>query len=112
MKILEERKDDIVILRINEDINFENAGEIKKFIVNLAEQEKVVKFIIDLENVGFIDSSGLGTLVSSYTFLKKLNGVLKIVNVNDNIAELFHLTRLDSFFEVYSDLDQAIASFK
>lgn len=111
MNLTAERKNDIVVVHVNDDINFENTRDLKTFIQKQIDEEHVSKFIINLEAVNFIDSSGLGTLVSVFTLLKKMNGFLKISGINENIDELFKLTRLNDFFEIYDNVDLALESF-
>ncbi|TDT71502.1 anti-sigma B factor antagonist [Hypnocyclicus thermotrophus] len=69
------------------------------------------KLIIDLENVTYMDSSGLGVLVALLKRIKTEEGQLKLLNLPPSVAKIFELTRLTKFFEIYNDLDNAINSF-
>ncbi len=110
MKI--DRKDDdgITILSIDGEIDLYNAPDIKD-IVNKLVEEKKMKVIIDLDKVTYIDSSGIGALISSLSNLKKNQGRLKVCNVSGSVHKIFTLTKLTNFFELYDSLEDAKVAF-
>ncbi len=67
--------------------------------------------ILNMEGVDYIDSTGLGGLVISYTTLKKAGGALKILNVSKRNIELLILTKLSTVFEVFNDEQDVVNSF-
>ena len=67
--------------------------------------------ILDLSQVDYIDSTGLGSMVICFTTLKKANGALKLLNLNKRNIELLLLTKLHTIFEVFSDEQDAVNSF-
>lgn len=111
MDITKRTKDDVVILDIAGEIDLYNAPEIKDIISSLIEEKKF-NVIINLEKVTYIDSSGIGALISSLSNLKKYQGGLKIINVFASVRKVFELTKLTSFFEIYDSEEQAIESFR
>ena len=110
MDITKKTKGDIVILQIVGEIDLYNAPEIKDIISKLIE-ERCYNVIIDLEKVSYIDSSGIGALISSLSNLKKYHGGLKIINVYASVRKVFELTKLTSFFEIFDSEEEAIHSF-
>ena len=110
MEITQKRKGDIVVIAITGEIDLYNAPEIKDIINKLVE-ERIYNVIIDLEGVSYIDSSGIGALISSLSNLKKYQGGLKIINVFASVKKVFELTKLTSFFEIYNSEDEATESF-
>ena len=62
--------------------------------------------MLDLQHVDYIDSTGLGNLVISYTQVKKAGGALKLLNLNKRNVELLALTRLHTIFEVFARGDR------
>jgi anti-sigma B factor antagonist len=110
MDINKRAKADITILDITGEIDLYNAPEIKDIINKLIEEQKY-NVIINLEKVSYIDSSGIGALISSLSNLKKYQGGLKIINVYASVRKVFELTKLTSFFEIFDSEDDAIASF-
>jgi anti-sigma B factor antagonist len=102
--------DSITVLDISGEIDLYNAPEIKDIINKLIEEKKY-NVIINLEQVSYIDSSGIGALISSLSNLKKYQGGLKIINVFASVRKVFELTKLTSFFEIYDSEDEAVNSF-
>ena len=70
------------------------------------------RIIIDLGQVDWMNSTGLGILISSYTTLRNNGGELKLANVTDKIKSLLTITKLVSVFEAFDSVDEAVASFK
>ncbi len=62
--------------------------------------------LIDLKNVKFVDSSGLGALVSAMQMVRKADGKLFLCSVSDQVQMLFQLTRMDRIFQFYADKDE------
>jgi anti-sigma B factor antagonist len=69
------------------------------------------KIILNLSDVNYIDSSGIGELVSSYTTVTNQGGKLKLLNLTKKIQELLAITKLLTVFSVYDNEQQAISSF-
>ena len=69
------------------------------------------KIILNLGDVNYIDSSGIGELVSSYTTVTSGGGQLKLLNLTKKIQELLAITKLLTVFQVYNDERAAVASF-
>ncbi len=62
---------------------------------------------IDLENLGFIDSSGLGVLVSTLRRVKERGGTLRLVCTKDSILKIFRITGLDKVFPLFTTVEEA-----
>ena len=69
------------------------------------------KIVLNLADVNYIDSSGIGELVSSYTTVTNQGGKLKLLNLTKKIQELLAITKLLTVFSVYDNEQQAISSF-
>ena len=69
------------------------------------------QIVLDLQHVDYIDSTGLGNLVISYTQVKKAGGGLKLLHLNKRNVELLALTRLHTIFEVFAEETDAVNSF-
>ena len=69
------------------------------------------RIILNLEEVNYIDSVGLGTLVASYTSARKQGGDLKLLHLTTRIHDLLQITRLCTVFEIYDSLEEAQRSF-
>jgi anti-sigma B factor antagonist len=75
----------------------------------LSESPKVV---LNLRDVTYIDSGGLGTLVSLYTTAKNAGGALKLASLTQRVDDLLQVTKLVTIFEVFENEQAAVASFK
>ncbi len=101
---------DVDIVQISGRLEAANRDELKKAVdARLADRQS--KFLLDLGQLEFIDSSGLGCLVSCLRSAAKAGGAFKIVSLKDYVAKLFETTRLDRVFEVYSDREKALKSY-
>ena len=67
--------------------------------------------ILNLGDVNYIDSSGIGELVSAFTSVKKQGGELKLLHLTRKVHDLLQITKLYTVFDVYSDEQTAIRSF-
>jgi anti-sigma B factor antagonist len=79
--------------------------------VRLAVENGKLNIVLNLENVDYIDSTGLGGLVISYTTVKKAGGALKILKLSQRNVELLVLTKLTTVFEAFIDEQDAVNSF-
>ena len=70
------------------------------------------KILLNLGNVTYIDSSGIGELVSAFTTLRNQGGELKLLNLTKKVHDLLQITKLYTVFDVKDDEAVAIASFK
>jgi len=67
--------------------------------------------IVDLSSVKFMNSSGLGMMISGLTTMKRENGSLKLASVTEKIESLLIITKLITIFESYESVDEAVKSF-
>ena len=94
-----------VLFIAEERIDAHNSGELKEYILHLIEQGDH-QIIVVLKQVRFIDSSGLGALLSGYKNAAAKSGKLVLVNLQAQVFSMFELTRLNRVFEIYSDLTE------
>jgi anti-sigma B factor antagonist len=107
-----EEKNSIVLIEVQEErLDAHNSSELKSRMLNLFEEGKK-NMVVDLGEVYFIDSSGLGALVSGFKNASARNGSLKLSNLQPQVQSMFELTRLHRVFEIFPDTQKAIASFQ
>lgn len=88
----------------------EGDGQIRDRIKDLlADGQK--RILLNLSEVNYVDSAGLGALISSYTTTKRQGGHLKLVNLTKRIKDLLAITKLITVFETYDTEAEALASF-
>jgi len=69
------------------------------------------KLVLNLAAISYLDSTGLGELVSGYRFVKSAGGELKLLNLNKKVTDLLQVTKLYTVFDIHNDESQAVASF-
>lgn len=103
-------QDDVVVLSLSGKImGGPEASEINGKINQLIDDGKL-KILIDLKEVEWMNSSGLGILIDAVTVLKNNNGALRLVNVSDRIKNLLKITKLDTVFDIRDSIDDAKVS--
>jgi len=104
---------DVTVIEITGDITLSKGGDvlIKDKVQSLL-QQGTRKLLVDLGNVSYVDSAGLGQLVQVYATTNHLGGSLKLLRVTKRLKDLLVLTKLLTVFETYDDEAEAIASFK
>ena len=70
------------------------------------------KFLLNLADVNYIDSSGLGELVSSFTTVRNHGGELKLLNLTHRVQDLLQITKLLTVFEVFNSESEALKTLK
>ena len=110
LEISEHEREGVTILALKGRITVGEVTPVREKITHLlaAGHNQIV---LDLQNVDYIDSTGLGNLVISYTQVKKAGGGLKLLNLNKRNVELLALTRLHTIFEVFAEETEAVNSF-
>lgn len=112
MDLLIEDKGVAVVLAVNEErLDAHNSSDLKAQMLKLFEEGKN-SLVVDLQAVRFVDSSGLGALVSGFKNASSRNGSLKLTGLQLQVKSMFELTRLHRVFEIYNDADEALGSFQ
>jgi anti-sigma B factor antagonist len=88
----------------------EGSALLRKTVRGLLEEQRK-KIVLNLADVDYIDSSGIGELVSGYTAVKNQGGDLKLLQLTKRVRDLLQITKLYTVFEVFSDEGTAIRSF-
>jgi len=101
-------KQGFTILHLNGKImGGPEATEINDEINRLIDNKKTT-IIIDLKNVDWMNSSGLGILIGAVHVLKSNNGILCLINVSDRIKNLLKITKLNTVFEIQDNFEKAV----
>jgi len=102
-----EKINGVSVLFVREErIDAHNSSELKEALLHMIEQGDV-SIIVQLEQVRFIDSSGLGALLSGYKNAAAKSGKLALACCKQQVLSMFELTRLNRVFEIYADLNEA-----
>lgn len=100
----------VVVIGVDGQLIVGNRHELKQKVVDAIEVGER-KVLIDFSNTGYIDSSGLGALVSLSKKLRDAGGELRLAGLNEDLRTLFELTKLDTLFTIADSADAALASF-
>jgi anti-sigma B factor antagonist len=112
MKLTDREQDGVVILSPKGKImGGPDASLLQDKLYECIEQNKKM-VIVDLSEVDWMNSTGLGILISSFTTLRNNDGMLKLANVTDKIQSLLTITKLVTVFEAFNSVEEAIDSFK
>lgn len=110
MQINCEEKLGVAIYKVTGDIDINSSPDMKKSFEK-AFKEKKAKVVIDLSLVGYVDSSGLATIVEILKNMRLYGGKLKLAGLSDKVRGLFEITKLDKLFDISATADKAAASF-
>jgi anti-sigma B factor antagonist len=111
LKLAVRTVDEIVVVDCVGRIVFgEESADLRDTIKMVIGQSK--KIILNLSGVTYIDSGGLGTLVSLYTTARNSGGAIKLANLTQRVDDLLQVTKLVTIFDVYESEQAAIDSFK
>ena len=112
LNINERQAGDVTVLDLSGKITIgEGSVALRTAIRRLLEEGKK-RILLNLSGVSYVDSSGIGELVSSYTAINKEGGQLKLLNLTQKIQDLLTITKLLTVFDVYENEPEALNSYK
>ena len=100
----------VAVVQVDGQLIVGNRQELKE-LVQAALDKGERRILIDFSRTGYIDSSGLGALVSISKRVRESGGDLKLSGLNEDLRSLFELTKLDTLFSIADTPQQALASF-
>ncbi|MBW6509490.1 MAG: STAS domain-containing protein [Desulfuromonadales bacterium] len=106
---ISEKEENVIITVEEERMDAHNSGNLKERMLQLFDEGKC-QLVIDLAAVRFIDSSGLGALVSGFKNASARDGSLKLCCLQPQVRSMFELTRLHRVFEIFTTLEEALDS--
>ena len=110
MSLQVSKQGDVVVIEVDGQLIVGNRQELKQRVLDEADGG-ARKILVDFGKAGYIDSSGLGVLVSLAKRMRELGGDLRLANLNDDLQTLFELTKLDSLFQIADTRERALESF-
>ena len=110
MKIQERKLNDITVLDLDGAFALGGNADFKYYIEDTITSGSR-RLLINLSKVSYMDSSGLGELVSAYTQMQKASGQMKLLNLSKRLNHLLVITKLITVFEIFVSESEAIASF-
>ena len=111
MELKIRKNDNIYIIDVVGEMDLYNSYKLKELLMKMVEK-KIEKFIINMDEVEYIDSSGIGALIYITSTVKKMNLRLSIVNVHGSVKKVIELTKLSNFFPIFGSLEEAVKSIE
>ena len=111
LQIIEKETSGVTVLALSGRITLgEESNQLRTKIKDILGQG-MKRLVLDLGNVSYIDSAGLGTLVAGYTSAQSQGASMKLANLTKRVREQLHITKLVTVFEVYDSVEAAVKSF-
>ena len=100
----------IKLINVFGEVSFENHSEFRESMLrNIQGDESII--IIDMENLTYLSSMGLGVIVKAYSESKRQGKKLVLSSLQDNIKKLFTITKLERIINIYKSMEEAIELF-
>lgn len=104
------KSSEVTLIEVEGQLIVGNRQELKQRVLEQLEGGDM-KFVIDFSNTGYIDSSGLGVLVSLSKKIREQGGELRLSSLNEDLRTLFELTKLDTLFRITDNKEEALEGF-
>ena len=111
MEIEERSAADVTLLDLKGKMTLGEGDELLKDKINSLAMQGRRKIVLNLADVPYIDSAGLGEIVRTYTTISRQGGQLKLLNLTKRIEDLLSITKLLTVFETYDNEADAVRSF-
>jgi anti-sigma B factor antagonist len=111
MKVLTERKGDIAVLRLRGTLMGGPDSQVFEDVLSKALEEGTSQVLVDMSDISWVNSTGLGILIAGHRTVSASGGALKLLHVSKRIESILMVTKLNTLFDSYDDEDQALASF-
>jgi anti-sigma B factor antagonist len=109
MDITDTQNGSMTVVAVMGDVDASTAPQLRARLDELMAEGRE-NFVVDLDGVAFLDSSGLATLVHAFKRVRIGNGDLVLARLRPEVRSLFALTRLERVFAIWDDVDSAVAS--
>ena len=104
------KSSEVTLIEVEGQLIVGNRQELKQGVLEQLEGGDM-KFVIDFSNTDYIDSSGLGVLVSLSKKIREQGGDLRLSSLNEDLRTLFELTKLDTLFRITDNKEEALEGF-
>ena len=111
MQIEQRAVGDVVVLDLKGRVTMGEGDEVLKDKVNSLLHQGQKKIVLNLAEVPYVDSAGLGEIVRTYTTVSRQGGSLKLLNLTKRITDLLSITKLLTVFETFESENDAVQSF-
>ena len=103
--------DGVIVIDLDGRITLGDGSALLRELIREHLDKSHKKLVLNLAAISYLDSTGLGELVSGYRLVKSQGGELKLLNLNKKVSDLLQVTKLYTVFDIHNDETQAVASF-
>ncbi len=107
MELKVRKAGEVYIIDVEGEMDLYNAYKLKELSISLLEKD-ISRFIINLQDVDYMDSSGIGALIFICSTMKKQNLKLALTNIHGSVKKVIELTKLTSYFPISATMDDAL----
>ena len=111
MELKIRKNGEVYIIDVNGEMDLYNSYKLKELVMKMIEKN-VKLFVINLEQVDYIDSSGIGALIYICSTIKKMNLKLAISNIHGSVKKVIELTKLMGYLPIANSVDEALLMVK
>jgi len=102
----------VVIFRQSHILDAATIERMAASLKELIDHSEETRFVFSFEPVQYLSSSALGMLIGLHKRCLQRRGEMKLAGINDEVMEVFHITKLDTVFDIYKDLPAALEAFR
>jgi anti-anti-sigma factor len=95
------------VISVSGEVDLYNVSELKKALFSVTDGS-YSSVVVDLKDVNYMDSSGIGALVAGQKKMRAHNGKFALINIHDDVLNILKLATLDRFFSIYEDENDLI----
>ncbi len=101
----------VTVIELSGEIDVSCAPQLKDLLQGLIDDGKT-QLLVDLTEVPFMDSSGLGLFVNAFKRIQQTGGAIKFANPQEALRKVFSLTQTDKVFSIFDSVDEGLGSFR
>ena len=95
------------VIEVTGEVDLYNVSELKKALFSITDG-RVKSVVVDMKNVNYMDSSGIGALVAGQKKMRAHNGKFALMNIHDDVLNILKLATLDKFFKIYESEEELV----
>ena len=110
-KVISRKEDSVRIIKVTGRLDpGDGPDQLHNMVQGFVEEDEI-DFLLDLRSVTYISSTGVGSLIKCYRAVLKMKGHVKLLSPSQSVRNILAISKLDGVFEIFSDEDDALASF-
>lgn len=108
LEIEVEKRDGYTVIKCSGELDTYNCGKLRSVVTDLVDKEDCIRIVIDLSNLEYVDSTGLGCLFGIYKRINENGGKIAMICFGPQLLEVFKMTSMDTVFNIVPTLAEAV----